>query len=86
LHIKEVIDMTREEFIPEYCKVSARAVQFSEKARKEGLLGLDDLIDFEKADRRDIFEYGLKFVVDGTDFSLIRDLLSLRAYPGIRPG
>jgi hypothetical protein len=69
--------MTRDEFIAEYYKFSVKAIQLSETARKEGLLALDDVIDLEKADRWDIFEYGLKFVVDGTDFSLIRDLLSL---------
>jgi flagellar motor component MotA len=49
----------------------------SEKARTEGLLALDDVIDFDKAGQRDIFEYGLKFVVDGTDALVIRDILSL---------
>jgi flagellar motor component MotA len=69
--------MPRDEFIAEYYKVSARAMQLSEKARKEGLLALDDLIDFKKVDQRDIFEYGLIFVIDGTDASVIRDILSL---------
>jgi flagellar motor component MotA len=68
--------MTRDEFIAEYHKVSARAMQLSEKARTEGLLALDDVIDFDKAGRRDIFEYGLKFVVDGTDAEIIKDILS----------
>jgi flagellar motor component MotA len=74
---KEVIDMTRDEFIAEYYKVSAKAVQFSEKARREGLLGLEDFIDYKKADQRDILEYGLIFVIDGTDAAVIRDILSL---------
>jgi flagellar motor component MotA len=69
--------MTRDEFIAEYYKVSARAVQLSEKARREGLLALEAVIDFEKADQRDIFEYGLRFVVDGTDALIIREILSL---------
>jgi flagellar motor component MotA len=74
---KEVIDMTRDEFIAEYYKVSAKAVQFSEKARTEGLLALEDVIDYEKANQRDILEYGLIFVIDGTDAAVIRDILSL---------
>jgi len=68
--------MTRDEFIAEYYKVSARAIQLSEKARREGLLALEDVIDSDKLNRRDIFEYGLRFVVDGTDAVHIRDILS----------
>jgi flagellar motor component MotA len=73
---KEVIDMTRDEFIAEYYKVSAKATQLSETARKCGLLALEDFIDFEKADQRDILEFGLKFVVDGVDREYIDGILS----------
>jgi flagellar motor component MotA len=73
---REVIDMTHDEFIAEYQKVSARAMELSEKARREGLLALEDSIDFGKADQRDIFEYGLRFVVDGTDAGIIKGILS----------
>ncbi|MDR2952228.1 MAG: hypothetical protein LBU82_03200 [Treponema sp.] len=69
--------MTHDEFIAEYFKVSARAIEFSEKARREGLLSLESFIDFEKVDKRDIFEYGLLFVIDGTDQQLVKDLLSI---------
>jgi flagellar motor component MotA len=68
--------MTHDEFIAEYQKVSARVMLLSEKARREGLLALEDSIDFVKADRRDILEYGLRFVVDGTDAKVIKDILS----------
>jgi hypothetical protein len=37
---------------------------------------LEDEIDREKADNRDIFEYGISFVVDGIDARDIRDILS----------
>jgi len=67
--------MTHDEFIAEYRKVSARAVFLSEKARSEGLLAIEDEIDSDKVNQRDIFEYGLRFTVDGTDNSIIRDLL-----------
>jgi flagellar motor switch protein FliG len=67
--------MTRDEFNAEYYKVSARAFQLSEKARREGLLALEEEVDSDKLNQRDIFEYGLRFVVDGTDASIIRDLL-----------
>ena len=36
----------------------------------------DTLLDQEKADARDIFEYGLRFVVDGIDAEIIDEILS----------
>jgi flagellar motor component MotA len=69
--------MTRDEFITEYYKVAVRAQQLLEKARREGFIELETAIDFEKADQRDILEYGLTFVVDGYDVSVIRKILSL---------
>jgi flagellar motor component MotA len=74
---KEVIGMTRDDFIAEYCKVSSKVVEFSEKSRREGLLVLEDVIDFEKINQRDILEYGLRFVIDGTDPDTIKEILSL---------
>jgi len=68
--------MTHDEFIAEYYKVSERAIQLSEKARREGLLSLEDVIDCDKENKRDIFEYGLRFVVDGADDAIIKDILS----------
>ena len=68
--------MTRDEFIAEYHKVSARAFLLSEKARREGLLSLEEKTDSDKLNRRDIFEYGLRFVVDGADAEIIRGILS----------
>jgi len=68
--------MTYDEFITEYHSVSAYALQLSKKARKEGLLALEEMINHEKVMQRDILEYGLRFVVDGTDAVVIRDILS----------
>jgi flagellar motor component MotA len=77
LTYEEDTDMTRDEFIAEYHKVSARAVELSEKGRKEGILALDEgLIDSEKMNQRDIFEYGLRFTIDGTDADIINKILS----------
>jgi flagellar motor component MotA len=69
--------MTHDEFIAEYYRVSARAIQLSEKSRREGLLALEDVIDFDKVNQRDILEYGLRFVIDGTDPDTINEILSL---------
>ncbi|MCL2186286.1 MAG: MotA/TolQ/ExbB proton channel family protein [Treponema sp.] len=51
-----------------------KLVAFSEKARREGLLALED----ELEDLDDEFmKKGLKLVVDGTDQAIIRDLMEL---------
>jgi len=51
-----------------------RLVAFSEKARREGLLALED----ELEDLEDEFmKKGLRLVVDGTDAAVIRDLMDL---------
>ena len=63
-------------FVQTLARIVQRACEFSEKARKEGLLALDDIIDEEKAERRDIFEYGIQLMVNGTDCSVTRKILS----------
>jgi len=51
-----------------------KLVSFSEKARREGLLALED----ELEDLEDEFmKKGLRLVVDGTDQTIIRDLMEL---------
>jgi len=68
--------MNYDDFIKNYYEIFKRAMFFSIKAWREGLLALEDCIDAEKADNRDIFEYGMRFVVDGTDPELIDKILS----------
>jgi chemotaxis protein MotA len=68
--------MTRDDFIKEYNNIVERALAFSEKARREGLLALEDELDREKINERDVFEYGLRFVVDGIDYEIIEKILS----------
>ncbi|MDR1837838.1 MAG: MotA/TolQ/ExbB proton channel family protein, partial [Treponema sp.] len=51
-----------------------KMISFSEKARREGLLALED----ELEDLDDEFmKKGLRLVVDGTDAAIIRDLMEL---------
>jgi len=51
-----------------------KMIAFSEKARREGLLALED----ELEDLEDEFmKKGLRLVVDGTDATIIRDLMEL---------
>jgi len=68
--------MTYEEFLAEYHDVSARALQFLEKGRRDGILAMEDIINREKVNQRDILEYGIQFVVDGTDNKFIDKILS----------
>ena len=68
--------MNREEFVNRYYQIAERALVLALKARKEGILPLEDDIDLEKAEDRDIFEYGLRFVIDGTDRDIVDKLLS----------
>ncbi|GBU28087.1 hypothetical protein R84B8_01645 [Treponema sp. R8-4-B8] len=68
--------MNSDEFVKQYYAIANRALEFSEKARREGLLAIEDDIDGEKVDRRDVLEYGMRFVVDGVDAEIIRDILS----------
>jgi len=68
--------MNHDEFVKKYYDIVRRAMEFSEKARREGLLALEEKFDKEKIDDRDIFEYGIRFVIDGTDQEFIDKLLS----------
>jgi chemotaxis protein MotA len=54
--------------------IITKMIAFSEKARREGLLALED----ELEDLEDEFmKKGLRLVVDGTDAAVIRDLMEL---------
>jgi flagellar motor component MotA len=68
--------MTRDEFVKKYYDIVRRALMFSKKARREGLLALEEETDQEKLNERDIFEYGIRFVVDGADGEIIEKILS----------
>jgi flagellar motor component MotA len=68
--------MTHDEFVSKYTEIAKRVLEYSEKARKEGLLSLEDDLDRAKINARDIFEYGLSFVVDGVDYELIEEILT----------
>jgi flagellar motor component MotA len=68
--------MTRDEFIEKYYESARHILAFCEKARREGLLALEDALDQEKIASRDIFEYGMRFVIDGTPPEIIEAVLS----------
>jgi len=68
--------MTHEEFVKNYNEIVERALKFNEKARREGLLSLEDDVDMEKINDRDIFEYGMRLAIDGIDLQTIDGILS----------
>jgi flagellar motor component MotA len=68
--------MNDDEYLKALYAVFVRAMDDSEKARREGLLALEKSIDEKKVPNRDIFEYGMRFVVDGTEPSDIDKILS----------
>jgi flagellar motor component MotA len=68
--------MTHDEFITQYDVIARHALAFSEKSRREGILALEEILDQKKIDDRDIFEYGIRFVVDGIDSEIIEKILA----------
>ena len=69
--------MKRDEFIEKCCKTIAQAISFAEKARREGLLALEDVLeDIETDENRGILKYGLRLVVDGTEKEFIDKVLT----------
>jgi flagellar motor component MotA len=68
--------MNRAEFLQQYTAIVKKVLHTAEKSRREGLLALEDELDYEMADNRGIFEYGIRFVVDGTDQVIVDKILS----------
>jgi flagellar motor component MotA len=68
--------MNYDEFVDSFYVVLERSIALSVKARHEGLLALEDIIDKEKANNRDIFEYGMRISIDGIDCEIIEEILS----------
>jgi flagellar motor component MotA len=67
--------MTRNEFIKKYSELVLFAVRCSEKVRNEGILALENELDQEKIDTRDIFHFGLRLVLDRIDIELLKKIL-----------
>ena len=70
--------MNHEEFREAFYDVLRRVMPLAEKSRREGLLSLEDDIEKnkEKIEQRDVFFYGLRFTIDGTDKEIIDKILS----------
>ena len=68
--------MNRNNFIEQTANAARRAYQFSVKSRKEGLAGLEDDIDTEALKRGDVFEFGMRFALEGAGFEQVDGILS----------
>ena len=68
--------MTDEQFTGEYRRIVERAMLVSDISRREGLLAIEDEIDRDKIKRRDVFELGIRLVVDGMGNESIDKILS----------
>jgi len=68
--------MNRNEFIKAYHDFIDTALGTALKARREGLLAIERDLDQKKADERDIFHYGMRFVFDGIVPEIIDKILS----------
>ena len=68
--------MNRSEFMEKYFTIVEKALKSSYKSRREGLLALEGELGKDRIDARDIFDYGLRFVIDVTDRDLIDEILS----------
>ena len=68
--------MDTDEFAKQFSEIFELALSWSEIARREGLLALEDLADEEKIAQRDIFQFGIRLTVDGIDTSVIDKILT----------
>lgn len=50
-------------------------IEMSEKARREGLLSLENMLDNNLIAVRDILHFGMRLVVDGTDYDYLKMIL-----------
>jgi hypothetical protein len=68
--------MNEKDFLEEYDAIFKRTLIFSIISGSMGLVSLKDLLDEEKYNQRDIFEYGMHMVLDGRTSELIDKILS----------
>ena len=63
-------------FVKKFEEIMNKTHKFSEKARQQGLLALEDFLDEEKANRKDVFVLGIRLIVDGTETAVVDKILS----------
>ncbi|MCL2193386.1 MAG: hypothetical protein FWB78_08330 [Treponema sp.] len=68
--------MKQTTFTEQAARIVRRAYAFLFEARRAGLLALDDIIDHNKVNKGDVFEYGIQLVLHGGDSQLVNGILS----------
>ena len=68
--------MTYDEFRNEFFTFFKWAMASSEKARREGLLALEEELDNIKPSKLNMVKIGMRLVVDGTDYEVTDKILS----------
>ena len=68
--------MNEKDFMEEYDTILKRTLIFSILSNSMGLVSVKKLLNEEKYYQRDIFEYGMKMVMDGRTAELINKILT----------
>ena len=67
--------MEQTKFLDDLKRIISKACEYSEKARRKGLLSLEDDIGYSDG-REILLNFGLQFVIDGSDGIFVDKLLS----------
>ncbi|GMO42483.1 MAG: hypothetical protein Pg6C_04070 [Treponemataceae bacterium] len=67
-------ELNHDDFVSCYYYIVRKAVECSVKARREGILALEE--NLEDFGDRDLFKAGLRLVVDGMDAQIVREILA----------
>ena len=68
--------MNEKDFMVEYNAIFEQSIIFSIISRSIGLASLENILDKNKYNKRDIFEYGMKLVLNGRSPEFIDKILS----------
>jgi flagellar motor component MotA len=68
--------MNEIDFIDEYNAIFERSLVFSIISQSIGLVSLENLLDKRKYNKKDIFEFGMRLVMDGRASELINKVLT----------
>jgi predicted sugar kinase len=63
--LEEIKIMNESDFMEEYNAIFERSLVFSKISSHMGLISLENLLDKEKYNQRDIFEYGMHLIMQG---------------------
>jgi flagellar motor component MotA len=74
-HIPKDTSVSYRTFCNCYYNLAETIIAFSDKARREGLLALEEKLAYYP---EDLFKTGIRLVVDGTDCEIIRHVMSLK--------